>query len=181
VLRRTLILGLIGGGLLLVGIGVQRWFDRQAGRNVATDFMAALKQGDREAAMSHLDPAQRSRAEVRFKKAKAGSTVPTDAWTPVPGVQYRVYEMHMDGYQAVVTILMQKNGFAMRPKFYLRRASGTRWKIAKIDGLEVDPRWHDLQQARARAQGDRLAEELAKELGVTVEREAPGDDNRAKR
>ena len=177
--RRTLILGLIAGGLLLAGIGVQGWFDRNAARDVVFDFMEALKQGNRKSAMAHLGPKLRAESEQRAKKAKAGpankAIAHAEIWAPVPGVQYRVYDVQMDVYRSLVTILVQKNGFVVKPEFTLHRSSGTRWKITQIDGLEVDPRWHDLQQVRARSQGQRLAEALKGRPGVIVERDSLDD------
>lgn len=120
-----------------------------------------------------------SRTAQRAKKAKAGpankAIAHAEIWAPVPGVQYRVYDVQMDGYRSLVTILVQKNGFVVKPEFTLHRSSGTRWKITQIDGLEVDPRWHDLQQVRARSQGQRLAEALKGRPGVIVERDSLDD------
>ena len=120
-----------------------------------------------------------SRTAQRAKKAKAGpankAIAHAEIWAPVPGVQYRVYDVQMDVYRSLVTILVQKNGFVVKPEFTLHRSSGTRWKITQIDGLEVDPRWHDLQQVRARSQGQRLAEALKGRPGVIVERDSLDD------
>ena len=91
VLRRLFIFILLAAGLGLIVFGVQRWLDHRAATSVATAFIEALRDGDREAALSLLSPEQREAVE-----RKTGDK-DSPFWSANPGMTYRIHHAELDG------------------------------------------------------------------------------------
>lgn len=163
-------IGLIGLGLSLIVYGVQSWLDHRAAARVAKTFLQALRDGDRELALSQLSTAQRQAVEDRTDHANSSF------WSPEPEMNFRLMQTQIDGDTAFVQYWINKNGFVLKPIFHLRRNETRSWKIVRIENLQIDPRWLDLENERARQAGENLANELAKALkerpGTTVERKS---------
>ena len=89
-------------------------------------------------------------------------------------MSYRVHHVEMDGDVARVQMWMDKDGFVLEPVFHLRRTKSSSWKIDRIENLKVDPRWHDIQEERARKADEAVNNELNTALkhrpGVSVKR-----------
>lgn len=165
--RRVIVALLVLAGSAMVVLGGQRWLDNRAATKVVKSFIAALIEGDRDTALSHLTAEQRSLFE---RKADAAP----ELWTPAPAMKYRVHHVEMNGETARVQIWMDKDGFVIEPVFHLRRTESSSWKIERIEKLEVDPRWHDVLKERARLRDAAAMQELSEALkhrrGVKVER-----------
>ena len=82
---------LVAVGLLLVALGVQKWFDSRQAAKTVDAFMDAVRQGDRDAALALLDPNQRRVAEKTRQTAK---------WTPDPNLDYRIHHIDISGNEA---------------------------------------------------------------------------------
>ena len=172
-LRRLFIFILLAAGLWLIVFGVQRWLDHRAATSVATAFIEALRDGDREAALALLSPEQREAVEE-----KTGDK-DSPFWAANPGMTYRIHHAELDGDTATVQLWIDKRGFVLEPILHLRRGETVSWKIVRIENLHVDPKWLDLQETRARLEGEATSAELSEALkgrpGVTVDRTALPD------
>jgi hypothetical protein len=95
-------------------------------------------------------------------------------FAPQTDFDYTVHDVEIRGDRAVAVVRVEKENFRIEPRLYLVRNDASRWKIDRIENLEVDPRWLDLLDEFERREGEQLAEELAERLagqpGVTVER-----------
>ncbi len=166
---RKLVAGaLVVAGLSLIVVGVQKWLDNQAAAEVVHAFMNAVKKGDRETALSLLQPQQRALVERRRNDEQDPFR------TPEAGVTFRIHHIEISGVHARAQLWIEKEGFVVQPTIHLHRSETGRWKIGVIENLQIDPRWEDLQQERGRATDERLATELGDALkvkpGVTVQR-----------
>jgi len=182
---------LVGVGLFLLAIGVQRWLDQRSAARVADTFMTAVERGDRETVLSLLLPASRARIEAaaRPKRDTSHRRTPkqhesqhpmpqnkskiqtTDGaggdaslLTAAPGTTHRIHHVTIRGDRAIVELRTEKNGFVAKPVLYLARSKTSQWKVASIENGRVDPLWRDLEQRRARVAGQRTATELNKAL-----------------
>jgi hypothetical protein len=173
VIRRFFTSALIGAGLLVIAIGVQRWFDAHAAETVVHQLMNAINAGDRQAVLALLHSDRRRLVEMRTDYER------NDPWTRQVGVTYRIQQLDITGDNAVVRLSIAKGGFEIHPAVYLRRGQTTRWKIERLDNLQVDPRWLSLQRRRVRQESERLTEQIQNALqnrpGVTVDRVTIGD------
>ena len=171
--RRLLIGLLLGGGLLLAGVGVQRWFDARAAGATVDAFMKAVSQGDRSTALSLLTPERRRLAESNDGAAKIGPG-------PVE-VDYEIDSLELDGNKATAVVRIEKDGQVVQPLFRLYKGETTRWKIARIDNLPDDLRQSDSEESRLRRADEQLGRVLqqafADRPAVTVQR-APLPDFR---
>ena len=172
-IRRFFTGTLIAAGLLVIAIGVQRWFDAHSAENVVHQLMSAINAGDRQAVLALLHTDRRKLVEMRNEDERKGP------WHQQVGVAYRIQQLDVTGDVAVVRLSIAKDGFEIHPAVYLRRGQTTRWKIDRLDNLQVDPRWLSLQRTRARQEGERLTEQIQNALqnrpGVTVDRVTIGD------
>lgn len=168
VVRRLLIAVLVIAGVTLVVFGTQRWLDHRAAGAVATDFVEALRDGDRDAALAQLTAQLRSEVEGNV----GGKDSPF--WAADAEFSYRIHHVELDGDNALVQLWIDKGGFVLEPILHLQRGETGSWKIERIENLHIDPKWFDLQLERAQLQGKADAVELRKALksrpGVTVER-----------
>ena len=150
---------LVAAGLLLVALGVQKWFDNRQAAETVDAFMYAVQQGDRDAALSLLDPEQRRIAENRRRIAR---------WTPDPALEYRIHHIDISGDDASAQLWIEKEGVVVQPTLTLQRSETGRWKI------DVDRMWEDLWWARVGKQGEQMAHELSEALkgrpGVGIRR-----------
>ena len=167
-ISRFLTSALIAAGLLMIAIGVQRWFDAHSAETVVHQLMSAINAGDRQAVLALLHSDRRQLVEMRTDYERK------DPWTRQVGVTYRIQQLDVTGDNAVVRLSIAKDGFEIHPAVYLRRGQTTRWKIDHLDNLQVDPRWLGLQRTRTRQAGERLTEQIQQALqnrpGVTVDR-----------
>jgi len=167
VVRKLAITLAILAGLILVAIGIRRWLDYRSARNVVTSFVVGVRDGQREDVLNLMEPSQRVFVESRLKKKD-------NFWSPSQGLTYRILEIHIAGNKADCRIWIERDGFRIKPWFHLNRMESGSWKIRKIDHTEVDERWNDLMEDRARTEGNQLADELHNALkdnkDVTVER-----------
>ena len=166
-LRRLVVAALVAVGLGLVARGIDHRLTARAVGRVADSFIAAVLQGDREAMLSHLTP------ELRSKVETGGG----ESWThlvPQLGVRCRLRAVELVGIDAAVPLRLEKDGFRIEPVLHLRRREPGVWQITRIDKIDIDPRWLDLQREHARIENEKLARELTEALknhpGVTVER-----------
>jgi len=175
VFRKLVVGALILSGIVFIALGVQQWLDRRAASDVVAAFLTALKDGDREAALSQLLPEPRDIFERSIGKDDA------DFWTPDPEFGFRIQKIDIKDNQAVADVWIEKRGFVILPVFHLQRNESTRWKIALIENLYVDERWNDIQYERARQEGldvkASLEEALEGQPGVTIERTPLGGAN----
>ncbi|MFQ5730349.1 MAG: hypothetical protein ACE5KM_00180 [Planctomycetaceae bacterium] len=162
----VLLLAVAGGWLLLTGI--QRWLDRRAAQDVVNGFLTAIRDGDRDAALSHLEADRREEVEAAFQSSAGGE------WAPLSGIAWRINEFAIDGDSARAKLFIEKDGFVLEPVMHLVRTATSSWKVLRIEDLQADPRWQDLKREAARIEGDETARELADALkgqpGVSVQR-----------
>lgn len=82
--------------------------------------------------------------------------------------------MRIDGDRAVADVSIEKDGYILQPTIHLLRGATARWKIDRIENMQVDPQYRKDRRAYQRQQGEQLAEELNEALegkrGVTIER-----------
>lgn len=167
---RRLIAGIIiAVGLFSVAIGVQRWFDANAAETVVHSLMAAIESGDRAAALALLTPDRRSMVDV-----PPALEEPENAWEKQQGISYRIRGIEISGDRAVASVTIERDGYILQPTVYLQRGSTARWKVDRVENLQVDPRYLKDRRAYQRQQGERLADKLREALegrpGVTIER-----------
>jgi hypothetical protein len=168
VVRKLTTLMLLAAGCWLIVVGARKWFDHREVAGVVSAFMDATRDGNRDALLTSLEPSKRIVAEARQKAAG----VPE--WKPIPDLKYRIHHINIAGGNAEAELLVERDGFHIRPVIQLRRSITSVWKVARIDKLEVDPRWLDLQEQQSRLAGQQIAADLAKALegreGVSVDR-----------
>lgn len=171
--RRAVVLLLACAGGWLLVTGVQGWLDRRAAVQVVNGFLTAVRDGDREAALTHLEAERRAEVEAAFQTSADGP------WPPMAGIAWRINELEIEGSTARAKMFIEKDSFIVEPVVHLVRTSTSSWKITRIEQLAVDPRWIDLRKEAARAQGDQTARELAEALkgqpGVKVQRLKSGE------
>jgi len=150
---------LVAAGLLLVALGVQKWFDSHQAAETVDAFMHALQQGDCDTALALLAP-QQHRIAVRKQQLAL--------WTPDPGLAYRMHHIDISGDDASAQLWIEKDGVVVQPTLTLLRSETGRWKI------DVDRLWEDLRWTRVGQQGEQLAHELSEALkgrpGVIIRR-----------
>ena len=161
-----LLLSLVGGYLVVTG--VQHWLDRRAATQVLNEFLTAVRDGDRETALAHLEAERRAEVESELQTSGDGT------WTPMAGIAWRINELELGEADGYAKLFVEKDGFIVEPIVHLVRTSTSSWKIDRIEQLAVDPRWQALRRDAARKQGDETAHELEKALrgqpGIEVRR-----------
>lgn len=179
---RRLIAGVVVAvGLLSVAIGVQRWFDARAAEGVVHSLMAAVESGNRAASLRLLTPDRRKIVDLSSAMADGGNV-----WQKQPGMSYHIRGMQIDGDRAVASVTIERDGYILQPTVYLQRGAASRWKIDRVEDMQVDPQYLKDRRAYQRQQGEQLAEELREALdgrpGISIERvtisETPGADRR---
>lgn len=169
-LRRILVAGLAVAGGWFVATGLQHWLDERAAARVVEEFLAAVRDGDRDTVLSHLSAARRKTVERRGEEVLAPLAQPT------AGFRWRIRELRLDRRQGTVRVEFERDGFLAESAFHLVRAATGSWKIDRVESVRLDPRLEPLRRAADRKAGEQTAEELKRALrgrpGVTVERPA---------
>ena len=165
--RTVIIAALTVAGFALIAMGVDSWLTHEAASGTVARFMNALTRGDRDTVLACLSFEARTEAEQRM----TSGTLP---WTGLSDVTYRVHHTRADRQTATVELWIERESFVVQPLFHLVRSESGTWQIDRIERLEVDPLWLDLEQARQRMVNEELTRELSEalgdEAGVEVER-----------
>jgi Holliday junction resolvase len=167
VFRSVTIAALTVAGFALIALGVDSWLTHEAAAGTVVRFMNALTRGDRETVLACLSFDARATAEQRI----TSGTLP---WTGLHDVTYRVHQTRADRGSATVEIRIERSSFVVQPLFHLVRSESGRWQIDRIERLDIDPLWFDLERERQRT----AEEDLTRELTEALEREAGVDVER---
>jgi hypothetical protein len=138
--------------------GISAWRDDDSQREVAVRFFRELADGHREAALSCLSKEYRSALS-----AQPHSTL-SQPWAPTEDVTVQVMSVKAQTDGADVQVSLAKSGFTLKPTVHLQRMKDQSWRITRIDGVDVDPRWHRRQEREAQEAEEQLADELAEKL-----------------
>ena len=167
-LRRIVIAILFAAGAGLVVLGIQHWLERRKATAVVIGFLEAVASGDRQRAFSFLEATRRDEAEFGFGRKDAAF------WKSTERAKFRINELEITGDTARVKVWIEKDGFVLEPVVYLVRTETLSWKITRIESLNVDPQWDDIQREISRQKGKQDAQELREALqgrkGVTIRR-----------
>lgn len=169
-MRRVAVPLLILAGLLLVARGAHSWLDGRQARSVVAEYLEALRAGDRERALRCLTADRRAHVEAAERRPQNAP----DRALPDPGFAFRIHRVELAGDTATVEVRIERGGFRIQPRLHLERAAAMDWKIAGIDPVKIDPRWEDLERARARAADAQIVEEL--ERALSARRDVPLKD-----
>lgn len=127
-----LVAGLIVAAATVVGLGIDRWRDERQAAHAVESLLAALQQGDREAAAALFAPERRERAMAAPANDHPG------LWRPQSVVHYHTNWVRLTGDQAAVKARIAAGDVTLRPVFRLRRIVGEGWRIVSVEGLVPD-------------------------------------------
>ncbi len=162
--RRWAIVALLLTGSLLVAAGAQKWLASRQPVAAIDALFESIRDGDRQRYLRLLLPEWRERLEA------AGTA--EAAWTPEPGLTWRIHRLTVRGNDAEAEVWVEKDGFLVKPRVRLKRSEAHVWHVAAVEPFDVDPRWADLQQARDEELARTLSERLKQRPGITVSRVA---------
>ena len=166
-LRTVTIATLVVAGFALIAMGVESRLTHEAAAGTVAKFMNALQRGDRSTVLACLSFERRTAAERNMISD-------TLAWPGLDEVTWRVHHTRAGRQDATVALWAERQGFVLQPVFHLVRSESGTWQIDRIERLEIDPRWDDLEAARQRYADEKLTRELTEALeqvpGVAVER-----------
>ena len=152
-------LAIIALAICLIIFGGQKWLHTRDVNAVVDQFFTAMIDGDGTSAQKMLSPSLQQR--------KGPLTL-----SPEPGLTYSIHQTKLFRTTAVVNVLIEKQGFVLKPIVHLEKSSTNRWQITKIENLVEDPMWQDMQKELARQHDNQLAKQLqqafAKQEGASV-------------
>lgn len=136
------------------------WNEDQRVRGTVVGFFDEVARGRRDAALDYLSDQYRS--EIR-----AGWSPTFDQhWRPTEGTTFQILSLKRDATTAEVKVAIIKSTFSLKPTVHLRRLPQNAWRITRIDGVDVDPRWVRSKERESLESEKALADELAKSLHV---------------
>lgn len=137
------------------------WQEQTVVRGTVTEFFQAVADGRRDDALSRL-------ADVDHFSGEKGVLSPfIDEGKSMGDVAIQVSEVNVDAKHASARVVISKDGFSLKPTVSLIRETLGPWRITRIDGVAVDPRWTRLQDGKLREADEALADELGVQLGVS--------------
>lgn len=175
--RRIVVLCLAAAGVGLLVFGGQRWLDERAAKHVVDEFLAAVREGDRDRVLAHLSAPQRRAVEAHHKEDDSL------LWQPTADFRWTIRRIRLDGNEATAELSLERDGFYLEAVLRLTRSRSSSWKIDAVEEIHRDPGLDRALRQAAREEGERMADELRDALqdrpGVTVERTATtGMENR---
>ncbi len=135
-------------------IGGQKWLHTRDVNAVVHQFFTAVEEGKTSSAQKLLSTKLREAAKAGLQKKDA--TLPL----PEPGLTHSIHKTKVTGKTAIVNVVIEKQGFVLKPIVYLEKSSTNRWQITAINNLTKDPLWEDVQREQARQQDNQLDNQL---------------------
>lgn len=126
--------------LALVGFGGWTWMTRRAVERTTNIFLTALKQGDAETLLEHMDGPALENYLAKSPDEQA------DFAAPLPGVRSEIREVHLHGSTARVRVLWKVSEFDLWSDFDLAKAETGYWKITNIRQPDMIPSWEQVQR-----------------------------------
>lgn len=143
---------------------VRGWNARQADdevRALVSRFIEDVAQGRRDSALASLSDDYRA-------TLPAGESFPAEStWLPSDPFSFQILTLRRSSAAAEVQVVLASSGFTVKPIIGLRRQPDHTWRIARIDGVAVDPHWTRFLERERRLADEGLAEELAEKLSGT--------------
>lgn len=130
--RRSIPWIVFGAGLILLSFGVPSWQDHHAAIETATGFLQAMLDGEREAAMIHLDPVSR-REWIDDPEGGFGRLLKPD-----DNARLRVQSADIGSAEARVRVRLEQRDRVLQPVLVMERNNGADWMIVSIENLPPD-------------------------------------------
>ena len=168
-MKKIASLAFVAVAIWFIIIGGQKWLHTRDVNAVVHQFFTAVEQGKTSSAQKLLSTKLRAAAKTELQKKDA--TLPL----PEPGLTHSIHNTKITGKTAIVSVVIEKQGFVLKPIVHLEKSSTNRWQITAIKNLTKDPLWEDVQHERSRQQDNQLANQLKQAFtgrkGVTIKHE----------
>jgi hypothetical protein len=153
----------------MVAFGGWRWSGKRSVERTTRVFLAAMVHGDAETLVGQMEgPALESYLAKSPEEQEALTA-------PIPGAEYAIREVHVNGSSARVRVLWKVSGFDIWSDLELAKAALCHWKITAIKQPQMIPTWEQVRkhlaeesQAAAVPAHETLSEQLAGQEGVEV-------------
>jgi hypothetical protein len=166
----TALLGMVC--LIVIGLpflmrGWNAWQDDAAVRDTVAQFFQAVADGRKDDALTYFSDG------AKYALAVQGRDPAADDWKPTGELSVRCSAVTIDADEAVARLVITKDNFTLKPTVSLCRKEAGPWRIKRIDGNVVDPRWPRLQESRRREADETLADELTGKLQASETAKQP--------
>jgi hypothetical protein len=175
VFQKLFIFAFVAAGLFLIGKGISEWNKQGEVRVTVDQFAEALIAGDRDLFLSTLD----EDLKLHFLKNEDKK----EKFVPLPNAIYRVKFIEFDKLSendqvATSQILINGEGFVIKPSMTLRKVSDSVWKIVEIDPDKNKPIWSDYEKEIDNL-SDNERKELEKQIKKKLKNKKPDDTKQA--
>jgi|GEM_PF-6115043 len=133
--------------------GVAALWDDDSVRSVAVGFLRAVSAGRKADALGYLSDEYRDQVAADWQPGF------DQVWQPTENVSVQILSVVMQDDTAAVRVSVSKDGYAIRPVIHCQRNASDEWRITRLEGVAIDPRW---QRFQAQAADESLADELTK-------------------
>ncbi len=123
--QKLSILIIVLAGFFLIGKGIVKWNKQGEVRTTVDQFANSLIQGDRKLFLSTL--------HEDLKKHFLENEDPRSKFLPLPNAIYRVQFIKLDDQLASSQILINGDGFVIKPSMTLKKDQNSIWKISSIE------------------------------------------------
>lgn len=172
--RKISILFLVIAGLLLIFKGVGKFQLHQDAQTVAVEYVKAVMTNDasylyvlthpdlRKNLSANLDhPSFSERQEPDGHRILVHHVLETGPEYSVANLKSSMAAETEEAVKLVnhhktakVRLVIEKDGYQLKPDIYLEQEEDGTWYVTFIEGLEVDPRWTDRQQQEGGNESD---------------------------
>ncbi len=170
--QKLFIFAFVATGIFLIGKGISEWNKQGEVRVTVDQFAEALIAGDRDLFLSTLD----EDLKLHFLKNEDKK----EKLVPLPNAMYRVQFVKLSENDQVATsqILINGEGFVIKPSMTLRKVSDSIWKIVEIDPDKNKPIWSDYEKEIDNL-SDKEREELEKQIKEKLKNNKPDETKQA--
>ena len=153
--------GIAGIAIVLIPYldqAIADWREDQRLRKTVLDFFQAVAEGRKDTTLGLLSEEYRSAVESGWHRTF------DEHWRPTDGVVYQILSVRRNDAEADVRIAVVRSTFSLKPTVHLRRLPEDVWRITRIDGLVIDPRWVRWKESEEEDDQSNLTDELAEKL-----------------
>lgn len=134
------------------------WRVESVQRKTVADFFEAISLGRKDAALAFLSDEYRNAILI------SGNSSWNQPWEPTGETTSRILSVRQSSSAAEVCLAITKQGFSLKPTVHLSRQPDSSWRITRIEGIDVDPRWTRWKAREAQDAEEALAEEITERL-----------------
>ncbi len=134
------------------------WRAESVLRKTVADFFEAISLGRKDAALALLSDEYRNAILI------GGGSSWNQPWEPTGETSSRVLSVRQSSSAAEVCLAITRQGFSLKPTVHLSRLTDASWRITRIEGIDVDPRWTRWKAREAQEAEEALADEITERL-----------------